>query len=65
MQRVLLITQELVSKQMKLTEQHINTLLQHILHLQEQPSLSNPILDKREQDRKKQFQKTKPTQKRS
>ena len=46
---------------MKLTEQHVNTLLQHILHLQEQPSLSNPILDKREQDRKKQFQKTKPT----
>lgn len=46
---------------MKLTEQHVNTLLQHILHLQEQPSLYNPILDKREQDRKKQFQKTKPT----
>jgi len=46
---------------MTLTEQQVNTLLQHILHLQEQPSLSNPILDKREQDRKKQFQKTKPT----
>ncbi len=47
---------------MTLTEQQVNTLLQHILHLQEQPSLSNPILDKREQDRKKQFQKTKPTE---
>lgn len=46
---------------MTLTEQQVNTLLQHILQLQEQPSLSNPILDKREQDRKKQFQKTKPT----
>jgi hypothetical protein len=46
---------------MTLTEQHVNTILQHILHLQEQPSLSNPILDKREQDRKKQFQKAKPT----
>lgn len=46
---------------MTLTEQQVNTLLQHILHLQEQPSLSNPILDKRKQDRKKQFQKTKPT----
>lgn len=47
---------------MTLTEQQVNTLLQHILHLQEQPSLSNPILNKREQDRKKQFQKTKPTE---
>jgi hypothetical protein len=46
---------------MTLTEQQVNTLLQHILQLQEQPSLSNPILDKREQDRKKQFQKAKPT----
>jgi len=46
---------------MTLTEQQVNTLLQHILQLQEQPSLSNPILDKRKQDRKKQFQKTKPT----
>jgi len=46
---------------MTLTEQQVNTLLQHILHLQEQPSLSNPILDKREQDRKKQFQKPMPT----
>jgi len=46
---------------MTLTEQQVNTLLQHILQLQEQPSLSNPILDKRKQDRKKQFQKAKST----
>jgi hypothetical protein len=51
-----------LENKMTLTEQQVNTLLQHILHLQEQPSLSNPILNKREQDRKKQFQKTKPTE---